>query len=322
MAIDEQMDPAALHAMFLEQDAERDPEPYKVMEPEPKAEPEAVKEPVEKKDEVAEQEPEGIATKDGKHVIPYSVLKSERERAAAAERLMNDMRAEIDALKAERSAPNQGVKDGESARTSVAPAETDMSDEELAALDEDFPTVTKAIRAMKAQVASLRSTLDPAVKSFQDQENARVRSQGEVVQDAIDSIPKLSHIQSSDPEAFAMAQQFDTALRGQKQWADRPIAERFAKVIELVEQSMGEIAATGQPQAPATAAQKQALKETASALVAKAPKSVPTSLSQFPAGEPVATDEAASLEQMTHAQVAEKLSRMTPAQQDAFYASL
>ena len=30
-----------------------------------------------------EGEPQGIATKDGKHVIPYSVLKSERDRVRA-----------------------------------------------------------------------------------------------------------------------------------------------------------------------------------------------------------------------------------------------
>lgn len=324
MAIDTQMDPEALQAMFLEQENFKDETPYQASTDEapakkPEPDPE-VATPVEGIEGIAEQEPQGVATKDGKHVIPYSVLKSERERAATAERMMNGMQTEIAALTERLNSANQGVKTGELTRTSVESVE--MSDEELAALDDDFPTVTKAIRAMKAQVSALESKLQPVERSIQDQENARIRSQGETVQEAIDSIPKLAHIQTSDPDAFAIAQQFDMTLRGQKQWADRPISERFAKVIELVEQSMGEIAVTGQPKTPATAEQKQALKETAAAMVAKAPKTVPTSLSQFPAGESVATDEISAIEQMTHSQIADKLSRMTPAQQDAFYASL
>ena len=39
-----------------------------------------------------------IASKDGKHTIPYDVLKSERERRKAAEQAMQELQARIDAM--------------------------------------------------------------------------------------------------------------------------------------------------------------------------------------------------------------------------------
>ena len=66
-----------------------------------------------------EQEPQGIATKDGKHVIPYSVLKSERDRATRAEQLANEMQERVKALESMVQSGNQGAKQGESARTDL-----------------------------------------------------------------------------------------------------------------------------------------------------------------------------------------------------------
>ena len=95
-------------------------------------------------------EPDGVATKDGKNVIPYGVLKSERERASRAEQLANEMKERVTALEAMVKAANEGAKPGESARTSPAPVADDLSSEDLEALKEDFPTVYKAVMASMA----------------------------------------------------------------------------------------------------------------------------------------------------------------------------
>ena len=269
--------------------------------------------------EVSEEEAEGIASKNGKHVIPYSVLKSERERAARAEQVARDAQAELDKLQAQLKA-NQGAKDGESARTN--PQQTDaneLSDEELALLKEDNPTVYRALMAIKAQSAAIESKLNPVVDRVAVEEANRQRSEAEVIQEAIDSVPKLAHVAATDPAAYELAQQFDTVLKSNPAWIGKPLTERFAAVIEMVEKTTGPINLPTSPKAPlnteevAKAARKKAAEqanETRSA--------VPTSLSEFPAGMSAAMDEREALESMSVTQLAARFASMTPEQQEAY----
>ena len=308
-------------ALKLFEQAESGLEPELQAEPEKKveetaeptnAEPEKVQEPE------AQREPEGIATKDGKHVIPYSVLQSERTRAAQAERELQDARAQLAALQSAATDPKPTAKTGAPADT----LEVSKEDEErLALLEEDFPTVAAELKATRARVKELAAKLQPLQESTEEIAAQRAAQQAMTVQEAIDTVPKLAHIQSANPEAFELAQQFDNTLRARADWAGKPMTERFNKVIELVEASLGAIAIPGQPSPPA-AQDQEALKAAAAAKVASAPKAVPTSLSQFPAGEPVAVDETAAMEQMTSVQLAAKMARMTPDQLEAYFAKL
>lgn len=269
-------------------------------------------------------EPDGVATKDGKHVIPYSVLKSERDRATRAEQLANEMAEKVKALEA-LQAGNQGAKDGESARTDPQqPTVSDLSDEDLAALKEDFPTVYKAVMASMAAAERLASQLKPVQETQRNTEAEQARTAQEAVQDAIDSVPKLAHIQASDKEAFELAKQFDATLRNQKAWVDKPLSERFAKITEMVEAALGPIElpagkATSQPSA-------ESLRKAAIAKAAQAAKAsrtdVPTSLSEFPAGQNAAQDEREAADGMTPLQLAAKFSSMTPEQMDAYFQTL
>lgn len=277
----------------------------------PKAEAEPVQEPE------AQREPEGIATKDGKHVIPYSVLQSERTRAAQAERELQEARARLAELTATaESKPT--AKPGDPADTTEISKE---DEERLAALEEDFPTVAAELKATRAAMKAMQEQIAQQQASHREIAAQREAQTAMTVQEAIDSVPKLAHIQASNPEAFELAQQFDNTLRARNDWTGKPMTERFAKVIELVEASLGEIAIPGHT-APPAGKDPEALKQAAAAKVASAPKAVPTSLSQFPAGEPVAADETAAVEQMTTAQLAGKLARMTPDQIDAYFANL
>jgi len=253
-----------------------------------------------------------------KHVIPYSVLQSERTRAAQAERELQDARAQLAALQSAATDPKPTAKTGAPADT----LEVSKEDEErLALLEEDFPTVAAELKATRALVKELAAKLQPLQESTEEIAAQRAAQQAMTVQEAIDTVPKLAHIQSANPEAFELAQQFDNTLRARADWAGKPMTERFNKVIELVEASLGAIAIPGQPSPPA-AQDQEALKAAAAAKVASAPKAVPTSLSQFPAGEPVAVDETAAMEQMTSVQLAAKMARMTPDQLEAYFAKL
>ncbi len=278
--------------------------------------------------ELNEQEAAGVATKDGKHVIPYSVLKSERERASRAEQLAKEMQDRVAALEQQiQQVASQGAKsDGESARTADSGvAVSEPSQEDLEALKEDFPTVYKAVMASMAAAKALESKLKPVEERVQQAEADRERTMAEQVQDAIDATPKLAHMQASNRDAFELAKQFDATLRTQTAWADKPLAERFSKVVEMVEATLGPIELPGQPTKPSQPSAED-LKKAAQAKAAQAAKatgtSVPTSLSEFPVGQPAAQDEREAAEQMTALQLAEKFSSMTPDQMDAYFRTL
>lgn len=298
--------------MGEEPELQAEPEPKVEPTPEPKAaEPEPVQEP-------EAREPEGIATKDGKHVIPYSVLQSERTRAAQAERELQEARTQLAALTSAATEPKPTAKTGAPADTTEISKE---DEERLALLEEDFPTVAAELKATRAAMKAMQAQIAQQQQSTEEIAAQRAAHTAMTVQEAIDSVPKLAHIQSANPEAFELAQQFDNTLRDRADWAGKPMSERFAKVIELVEASLGAIAIPGHTSPPA-AQDPEAVKAAAAAKVASAPKAVPTSLSQFPAGEPVATDEVAAMEQMTPVQLAAKMARMNPDQLEAYFAKL
>lgn len=277
------------------------------------------------KDEPGQAEPEGVATKDGKHVIPYSVLKSERDRASRAEQVAQELKDRIAALEAQVQQGNQGAKEGEGARTDQPiPNASDLSEEDLEALKEDFPTVYKAVMASMAYAKTLEDKLKPVERSVQEDAAERVRTERETVQEAIDAVPKMAHIQASNAQAFELAKQFDGALRAQANWADKPLAERFNKVIEMVEAALGPIDVPGSTPAPQPSAAD--LRKAAQATAAQAAKAtrtnVPTSLSEFPVGDPAAQDEREAAEQLSPLQLAEKFASMTPDQMDAYFQTL
>jgi hypothetical protein len=273
----------------------------------------------------------GVATKDGKHVIPYSVLATTRERATRAEQALQEMTTRAAALEQSLRATAQGANTGAAARAAdavTADATERMSDADLEALKDDFPTVYKAMKVSMDRAAALEAQVREQAGFRQEVEAASQHSVEETIQDAIDSNPKLAHIQANDQAAFNLAQQLDDTLKNTPAWANRPMSERFAKVLEMVEQANGPIELPGskstQQTPPATAADLKAAAKAAAAAQAKAntAASVPTSLSEFPVGEPPAQTEMQALETMSQFQLAEKLARMTPDQMDAYLARL
>lgn len=266
----------------------------------------------------------GVASKDGKQIIPYSVLRTARDQRIRAEQLAQEAEQRVKDLEAQLQAVNQGAKQGEGARTNQQPDVNDLSQDDLEALKEDFPTVYKAVMASMAAAKALEAKLQPVENSVRNAEAEQARSVADAVQEAIDSVPKMAHIQATDAETFELAKQFDSALRNRPAWADKPLSERFAKVIEMVEAANGPI---DLPNAkPASQASAEDLRKAAIAKASNAAKAtrtnVPASLSEFPVGQHAAQDEREAVEQLTQLQLAEKFSRMTPDQMDAYFSEL
>ena len=268
---------------------------------------------------VPDAEPEGVATKDGKNIIPYSVLRSTRDRAERAEEMLKEAQARLAAME-ERNNGSQGAKSGEHARTDPEPQSSieSLSEADLEGLRGDFPEVHKVLKAMMATAQKIESRIAPVENKVAAVENERQRSLAETVQEAIDAVPQLAHFQAHDPAAFALAQQFDAVLREQEAWAGKPLSERFAKVVEMVDSAAGRPAAVAAP-APAAPKPQEAPAEKR---VSVAKPAVPASLSDFRSGAPAAQDEREAIENMTHQQIAAKFAGMTADQMDAYFRSL
>lgn len=326
-------DPEALAALF-EQLQGSEPKTEPKVEQAPAAEPvvetnvEPVPSSAKPKEELAsaddESEAVGISNKEGNRVIPFSVLKSARERAYRAEELAKEMQERVTALESIQ-ASNQGANNGESARTTpVIPEASELSSEDLESLKEDFPTVYKAVMASMAYAQALEAKMQPVEASVREDAAERARNVTDMVQDAIDSVPKMAHLQATDAEAFTLAKQFDATLRAQPSWADKPLAERFAKVIDMVESTLGAIDVPGAKPSPKISAEdlrKEAI-ATAAASVKATRSNVPKSLSEFPVGDPPAQDEREAAENMSALQLAEKFGSMSVEQMDAYFRTL
>ena len=269
-----------------------------------------------------ESKAEGIATADGKHIIPITVLKVTRKELSEEKGLRAAAETRIKELEAIVAAASQGAKQGESARTSTEGLGQDLNAEELESLKEDFPTVYKAVMTAKAKAEALEAKLKPVEEREKATEAERERMNREAVQDAIDSVPKLAYLQSGNPEAFELAKRFDAQLLSIPAWSDKPMSERFAKVAEMVESAIGAIELPGNPPSKSTpspsAAELAKAAKARAAEVAKKGASVPTSLSEFPAGLAPAVDEQEMLENISPVELGRKLAGMTPEQLDAY----
>lgn len=314
--------PEVLQTMFEQMSkGEESPEPQieALAVVEPKVESELIKVEGEAAN-VVEQVPDGVSTKDGKHIIPYATLQAERARASMAEKALTDMQAKLEAMEAQIA---QGVKTGESA--TPLQADEQLSDEDLEGLKEDFPSVYKGIMAMKAQAQLLESKIKPFEEIQQRNAEEAQKSLAEQVQDAIDSTPKLAFIAAQeDKSAFELAKQFDNTLKTLPAWQGKTLAERFEKVIEMVEATNGAInLPQTQNSQNKTAAQIKAEAIAVANAQAKDNKtSIPNSLSDFPVGQHVANDELENVTNLSTLQLAQKMQSMTPDKLEAYLKSL
>lgn len=272
-----------------------------------------------------EKDPDGIATKDGKHIIPYSVLKSERDRAARAEQVAREAQEQVAALEAQVKAAQNGTKTGD-APTSEQNHLAEMSEEDLEDLKENFPTVYKGLMASMRAADALRAKLQPVEDSVRTAKEEHERTVADRLQDAIDATPKLAHIAATDTDAYELAKEFDKTLRSSPRWKGKSLEDRFEQVIKLVEAEIGEIKLPGRKEpAPAEKSAEDLKKEAQvkAAAAAKATKTeVPASLSDFPVGDAPAKDELEAIDKMTPQQLATKLASMSPEQLDAYYQNL
>lgn len=256
-----------------------------------------------------------IQTRDGKHTIPYEVLANTRAAKEAAEAQVKteaDARARAEAQLAELQAKLDAAQAG--VPVTAAADSVTLTPEELAEMQENFPVMAKAFKAMQTELDRVQSA------AATQQQTQQAVQQGEVsksVQDLIDANPKLSHLQASDPVAWKRAVEIDDQLRSNPATANLPMAERFTKAAAAYEAIYGAI------NAPSTATQKDAApSKSVTDVLAQAKPTAPLSLSDLPGGSAVASSEVGNLENLSGAEISNNLMKMSPKAREAYLNSL
>lgn len=232
-----------------------------------------------------------VLTKDGKHTIPYTELESARTEAKMLKQTVTNLNDTIRQLqeRVESGAAQAGDKDPGAMTAEM------MSEEALQSMEEDFPEIGKVVRQQQAVIHKLMQDVGTLSSARQEEQMVVVVNQAQVL---IDANPKLSWLQSNDPEGFQRAVEFDEMLKAKAEWQGLDkVPDRFNKVAALYEAMYGAIQ-NPQTDIPAPAkAGTPAPKKAAQKIQA------PVSLSQIPGGEPPAVDDLGAVENTNGSQM-------------------
>jgi len=249
-----------------------------------------------------EATPEGILSKDGKHVIPYDALTKAREQEQAAKREAQELRDEIERLK--------------SPQATQSTAFSAMTEEQLADLKEYFPDQYEILKSQQDALVANQNRL----RTLEDREAQRIAEEGakiaQTVQENIDNNPELSHWQRNDPVKWARAVQMDTDLRtNDPEFANLTQAEQFAKVASAM------VAIYGSPVKTVATPAAEPVKPTLA--TAKPVEKPPiNSLSDLGAGIPAESSLRDRAEDMSQAALINNFMSMTADQRAEFIARM
>lgn len=260
-----------------------------------------------------EEQPKGIATQDGKHVIPYAVL--EAARAESRRNAESQQRASIELEQTKRQLQMLTQQVNQAGLTPAKlPEESQITPEQLAKIRDDFPELSGVFETLVQKIDYLQ-------KANPSAQPAPVESTGNPVTDALKATPELEGWQSADPDRFSLAVHLDEKLQSDPAWKDKPLTERFSEVVRRTKAAYGESVEAPQPPAVAQAAQPttEELQKLANdkLAAAKASATVPPSPSDL--GSP-STHQPSLLEQAAgadHQQLTAMFENMTEAQIDA-----
>lgn len=255
-----------------------------------------------------------IVSKNGKHTIPYNVLKEEREKRARAELMAQELTARLEAMKHQQET-------GQLSKTNNI---SDIVDPELLKdLREESPLVAETIDKLITQNQELSKEISKQAQAHEEVgRDAKIDKQVQVImtlEEAIASVPKLNYIRATDTERYQDMVAIDDALRTQTQWKDKPLEERFAAVVKMYEVANGEIVLPGQ-EAPKQQPTDEAKRVEEAVKKAQAQKQAFT-LSDIPGGVPAANEQDA-VGDMSSAALTAKMMDMTPEQIEAMLARL
>lgn len=254
---------------------------------------------------------DGVLTKDGKRVLPYGVLASERRRADEAEHGRKE--AEERTAKAERDLAAARAGAAEPGKTQTETADEIAEIEKKIEALKEVPEVADVVTGLTTALAGLRARFDEfdqdrKARDERDQSNARER-----VQDAIEQIPQLHYWQAEKPAMWKEAIGYDRAMRENAALGHLTMEQRFERVVKVMEGIHGSTdlpanyKGTPTPTAtptPTVTPAKDEKKDTK----AKIPET-PITLSDLPGGVPP-QGESKAIEEMSTGDITKDVNRM------------
>jgi hypothetical protein len=248
-----------------------------------------------------EKEPDGILAKDGKHVISYDVLKSERQARQEAQQRLREMEAEIERLKNPASTQQPSL------------AFKVMTEEQIQELKDYFPEQYEAIASQQAAMVAANQKLS----LFEQEEQKRLAEEQQkvalTVQEEIDNNPILSHWQRNSPALWGECVNLDNELRAKPEYANLSMTDRFAEVARQMLERVNPMQKTVEADA---GKQQQSSTKTAPAPTQQKP--IINSLSDIPGGEAPEASERQRLEDSSSAEIGDRFMKMTEDQRNAF----
>ena len=242
-----------------------------------------------------ERDPDGVLTADGRHVLPFDVLRGTREQLQEARRREAELAAENERLRNAQSRPGGGSPTNGS--EPAADALPELSDDELEFLKEDDPRqyqLYMGAKALQDENRRLKTEAEPLLEERQRQEQAEKERIGRETQEAIESTPELRWLQdqmaAGNQDAARLwneAVANDEALKAMPRWQGKPMAERFAAVVREVEAVSGKFNLPPEYRRTAQAQREETPREKAARVIHAAqngPGRTPTRLSDLEGG--------------------------------------
>lgn len=268
-----------------------------------------------------ETDAEGVLAKDGKHVLPYAVLKDTREREQEARRIATEAQTRVAELtrKLEDIQTGKPVVELDRAGDQSSDAVIAELDESIESIKEELPSLAKVLSGFKSVVANLQAKVNEqngVVQTVEADRKARASEQTKTVQgqiqEAIDSHPTLRYLDAAkgkDAAALsrwnsiaALDEHFravdDKGVPINPKYYEMSFAERFDKCFKADVQMNGEI------KLPPEYQSREAIKRAAQAEVDRAGQFKPNTLADLPGGEPPQTNEV-NFETMSAVQLGE-----------------
>lgn len=263
-----------------------------------------------------DETPAGVLTKDEKHVLPYAVLRDERERRQMAERQVLEMRDRLERL--EKSSAKGAEQQ---------PDEMAQISDDLKAIEEDFPALGKLIGSLVSRIDAIAPKAEKAAAKVEDDEALRAQEAQDQVTAAVDTAivatPALAFWREEKPRMFEVAIAYDNEVKADPKFSGLTLEQRFAKVAELVQADYGtsEVPAKYLPAKKEVEPDPKSLQEKAKEAVKNAGSFTPKTLSDIPGGTPP-VEEAKSLENASVTDLEKRMATMTPDQISALLAKM
>lgn len=223
-----------------------------------------------------------VLTKDGKHEIPYAVLENQRKLVGETQQALSQSETTAAQLQDQltESKKQLTVLKGALEKSGVTlPKDfSQLTEEDLDTLSEDYEEVGPVIKALHNQVKELKDQLRPDADVTPTDNPSTV---------AVKNNPDLNTWMTDDPDRWGYANTVDDTLRQDPTWKDKSLQERFEEVAKRTKVAFGDVTPSELTPGQVKAAAQEKIN------AADAEQAPPTSLSEMgkPSGQERSTIE-------------------------------